>query len=282
VSLTIDDALQQARLVLGMHKENVKLETEVLLAAVLGESRAYLLANNTQLLPIAAQQQYNAYLLRRKHGEPLAYILGYKEFWSLVFRVNKAVLIPRPETEFLVASILALWPASGQTKTIVELGTGSGAVAISIATERPNWQISATDNSAEALAVAATNSKLLAPNQLKFYHGSWYKALPELKFDAIISNPPYLSLTEWQENSSELAFEPKTALVAADDGFADLVTIISNAHNYLVSGGHLLLEHADHQATTVRRYLELFNYAVIAAYSDLQGLARVIVAQKIA
>lgn len=258
--------------------ETARIDAELLLTIVLNQSREFFLAHSEQHLTVQEQQEYQALLQRRKQGEPIAYLLGYKEFWSLKFSVNPDVLIPRPETELLVGWLLTDWSNhNAQSCRIAELGVGSGAIAISVAQARPNWAIYATDVSAAALQIAQQNSVLLATPNITFYQGSWYAALPAIKFDAIVSNPPYLSLLEWENNQMHLSFEPQDALVSNHEGFGALQEIINGASDFLNPGGYLAVEHGMNQAITVQSLLRYGGYSAIVSYHDLQGIARITV-----
>jgi release factor glutamine methyltransferase len=205
---------------------------------------------------------------RRSAGEPLAYITGVKEFWSLPLTVAPGVLVPRPETELLVELCLAL-PA---TTRVADLGTGSGAIAIALASERPDWQVIATDVSAEALDIAAINCRRLHVGNVELRQGRWCEAL-DGSFDAIVSNPPYIAPGD--AALAALAHEPQMALVAADEGFADLLEIAAGARARLRPGGRLLLEHGAIQAATLAARLAGLGYVDIHCHRDLAGHDRV-------
>lgn len=269
-------AVQHGQKFLSPH-DTARIDSELLLTIVLHQSREFFLAHSEKKLTLQEQQDYQALLHRRKQGEPIAYLLGYKEFWALKFSVDHNVLIPRPETELLVGWLLTVLSNNAQYRRIAELGVGSGAIAISVAKARPHWDIYATDVSAAALKIAQKNSVLLATPNINFYQGSWYQALPPIKFDAIVSNPPYVALREWEHNQTELSFEPKDALVSNHEGFGALQEIINGARDFLNPGGYLAVEHGINQAGPVQSLLQDQGYCEIVSYNDLQGIARITV-----
>jgi release factor glutamine methyltransferase len=255
--------------------DTATLDAELLLAELLQYSRAQLIAHSERFLTGAELAHYQHFVSRRKQGEPLAYIVGHKEFWSLDLRVTPATLVPRPETELLVELALQLFPQEGQPRRVADLGAGSGAVALALSQERPAWEMYATDRLPAALEVARQNAANLGLGRVQFLEGSWCAALPALPFDAILSNPPYLSETEWQASQKELRFEPASALVAGEDGLQDLTEILRGAKKCLRSGGYLLLEHGWEQGLALRQCFEKEGYQEIRSYHDLAGRERV-------
>ena len=254
-----------------------RLDLEILLAWVLEKPRAFLYSYPETILTPAQQQHWAELIARRHAGEPLAYIVGHKEFWSLQLTVNNQVLIPRPETELLVE--LALAKITNSAAVIADLGTGSGAIAIALATERPNWQIYATDLSQSALAIAKLNAQKFCLNNITFCAGNWCAALPDLAFDAIISNPPYIAHNDPHLLAASLKFEPQSALVAGD-GLRDLTTIITQAHAKLKPNGWLMLEHGHDQSPALQALLQQQQYRNIMPQPDLAQLNRVVIACK--
>ena len=248
------------------------LDAELLLAAVLGIDRARLAAYPGRLLAAEELAALESLARRRLDGEPVAYLVGRREFWSLDLEVTADVLVPRPETELLVERTLAA--VAGLAKpAVLDLGTGSGAVAIAIAAERPDAAVTAIDRSPAALAVARRNASRFAPMNLRFLEGDWYAPLAEERFDAIASNPPYVA--EGDEALRALACEPRIALVAGIDGLAALATIVEGAAARLAPGGRLLLEHGAGQGEAVRGLLAGAGFAAVATFRDLAGHERV-------
>ena len=247
------------------------LDAQLLLARATGWSRAVLQAHDERSVDAAAQAQFDADCTRRLAGEPLAYIEGSKEFWSLPLQVSPAVLVPRPETELLVERCLAALPA--QAQRVADLGTGSGAIALALAHERPQWSLVAVDASAAALAVARANARQLGLANVSFRLGNWCDALDGAPLDALVSNPPYVAPQD--PALAALGHEPQSALVAGDEGYADLLTIAAQARRHLRPGGVLLLEHGSTQAPRLAAALATLGYAGIVCHCDLAGLPRV-------
>jgi release factor glutamine methyltransferase len=249
-----------------------RLDAELLLARATGLTRSQLLTADDRPLPAEASATFDAWIARRAVGEPCAYITGERGFWTLDLAVTPDVLVPRPETEELVERCLAALPAAGAR--VADLGTGSGAIALALASERPRWTIVATDASPAALAVAAGNARHLGLSNVEFRHGSWCAALDASeRFDAIVSNPPYIAGDD--AALPALRFEPRSALVAADDGYADLLAIADRAADHLLPGGLLLLEHGAAQAARLARELVARGYARVVCHPDLAGRDRV-------
>lgn len=210
-------------------------------------------------------------LQRRLAGEPIAYILLQQGFWDLDLTVTPAVLIPRPETELLVEIILEKFGEQENLK-LADLGTGSGAIALALASEKPKWEITATDYSAAALEIAKSNAENLQLNNVRFFQGSWCEALPNEKFDIIVSNPPYIAAMD--PHLTALQFEPQSALISGADGLDDIRKIISQAGNFLKLNGMLLLEHGFEQGVAVRELLLQAGYKEIETRCDLNKLDR--------
>lgn len=249
-----------------------RLDAEILLAKVLKKDRSYLCAHDRDSLTSLQQQQFQALVERRKHGEPVAYLTGHQEFWSLDLVVTPDVLIPRPETELLVETILQMLPAQ-EKLDIADLGTGSGAIALALATERPAWNIVATDFSAAALAVAQQNAQRLAVNNVEFLLSHWCEQLPIKKYSAIVSNPPYIDAND--SHLPALRYEPQSALIAAEQGLADIEIIIQQAQNYLADHGMLIIEHGYQQADAVQTLFKKYNYTNSRTINDLAKLPRI-------
>lgn len=274
----LKDALAEGLLCLQAI-ESTRLDAELLLAHVLQKNRAFLRAWPDYVLTESERVAYQLLLHRRQGGEPLAYITGYREFWSLSLKVTPHTLIPRPETELLVELALLCLPESLQW--VADLGTGSGAIALALAKERPHWQIWATDQSSEALAVAQENARQLNLSTIRFGLGDWGAALPpEQRFDMILSNPPYIAPDDEHLTGDGVCFEPVTALIAINKGLADLEKIIQQAYGQLCPGGWLLLEHGSTQANAVREILAAQGFGEITTHLDLWGLDRVTQARR--
>jgi release factor glutamine methyltransferase len=272
--MQIQSLLQSAANSLAPYTDSAKLEAEVLLAYALQKPRSYLYTWPQQTIPASAAKTFADLLQRRLNGEPIAYLLQEKEFWSLNLSVSPAVLIPRADTEILVETTLSLLPEH-QTLSVADLGTGSGAIAMALASERPHWQIIAVDKSIEALAVAKANAKRLGLNNIRFVLSDWLEAMGSEKFAAIISNPPYIAAEDPHLDQGDLRYEPKSALVADENGYADLQKIISTAPKHLLPEGYLLLEHGYQQAPTVRQLMQMAGYQAIMHGYDLANIARI-------
>jgi release factor glutamine methyltransferase len=248
-----------------------RLDAQLLLARATGLRRTALLAHGEQPVTAVAQQQFERECQRRLEGEPLAYIEGHKEFWSLALQVSSAVLVPRPETELLVERTLALLPA--QPLNVADLGTGSGAIALALAHERPQWSVLGVDRSTAALNVARENARQLAISNVDWRCGHWCEPLAGNLYDAIVSNPPYVAADD--PALQALRHEPLSALAASDDGYGDLLTIIDEAKQHLLPGGWLVLEHGNSQAERLAGALVAAGYARVVCHPDLAGHPRV-------
>lgn len=255
-----------------------RLEARMLLQHVLTISHSHIIAHGTQLLSNSELRSLNQLCRRRLAGEPLAYLLGWREFYGRRFQVSEAVLIPRPETEHLVDAVLAHLPAQG---TLWDLGTGSGAIAVTIACERADAQIWAADISEEALAVAQANASALQA-QVRFGQGSWYQAQPQPaphSVDVIVSNPPYIDAQDPHLQQGDLRFEPQQALTDNHNGLSAFETIIAGAKDFLRADGWLLFEHGYDQGEAVRNILSQYKFRKIQTLADLAGLDRVTLGQ---
>jgi release factor glutamine methyltransferase len=248
-----------------------RLDAEVLLASLTREPRAQLIAFPERTVDTLTAAMFHAGVDRLRAGEPLAYVTGLREFWSLPLVVAPTVLVPRPETELLVELCLARYTEA--PRRIADLGTGSGAIALALAKERPSWWIVATDASADALQVAQINRQRLKLNNVELRQGSWCDALGGEPFDAILSNPPYVA--PGHPALATLRHEPVEALVAPDEGYADLFAIAAGARARLRPGGLLLLEHGSEQAERLARELALLGYTAIDCHQDFSALDRV-------
>jgi release factor glutamine methyltransferase len=249
-------------------------DAEILLAACLGVPRASLLARPEADVALEAAERFAALVERCLRGEPIAYLTGEKEFWSLPLRVTPDVLVPRPDTETVVQAALAVGrPEAGYR--VLDLGTGSGAIALALAHERPQWRVTASDASAAALAVARDNAARLGLARIEFLFGNWYQAVGGRRFDLIVSNPPYIAAGDPALSAPELNFEPRAALVAGATGLEALGIIIDEAPRHLGNRGQLALEHGFDQAAAVRNLLADAGFSNIRSYRDLAGHERV-------
>lgn len=272
---TIAECLQQAA---QLHEsDSARLDVELLLAHVLQESRTYLYTWPEKVLSESAARHFYQLFERRLRGEPVAHILGRREFWSLPLWVNKSTLIPRPDTELLVETALDLFAADThqQPRSMLDLGTGTGAIALALASEKKHWQCLGVDKSADAVALAEKNRLHLRLINARFMQSDWFAALEPAHFDVIVSNPPYIDPQDPHLHQGDLRFEPKSALVAGNHGLADLQQIIAQAPTWLRTGGWLLLEHGYNQAQAVRDLLAAANFTSVNSRRDLGGHERI-------
>ena len=252
-----------------------KLDVEVLLAAALGKTRTYLYTWPESKVTPDAYSLFQQYVQRRRQGEPIAYITGEKEFWSLPISVDKDVLIPRPETELLIESVLSLYANDReQPKTVVDLGTGTGAIAIALATECPQWIIYAVDKFAAAAFLAKKNCRRLQVENIIVVQSDWLAAFGQT-VDLIVSNPPYIAADDKHLNEGGVRFEPKSALISEENGLADIGKVIGQSHQRLSAGGWLLLEHGYNQANTVLELLRNQGFSDCFVKRDISGNERV-------
>jgi len=250
-----------------------RLEAEILLGEVLGVSRAWLYANPEQTPASKESGRFLDLVRRRENGEPIAYLTGFREFWSLPLKVTTDVLIPRPETELLVETVLAFIPEDTAWR-IADLGTGSGAIALAIASERPLCEIHATEYSETALKVAQENGQVITPGRVQFHLGSWLTPL-EGRFQVLVSNPPYIPLDDPHLQRGDSRFEPAEALTPGQDGLAAIRHISGEALPYLAHGGMLTFEHGYDQGNEVRQILLKLGYSDVNTRKDLENRERV-------
>lgn len=250
-----------------------RLDAELLLAAVLGKSRSYLRTWPEHEPGVEQLAAFAALLERRRAGEPVAYILGHQGFWSLDLEVAPHTLIPRPDTELLVETALQLAPATPQR--VLDLGTGSGAIALALASERCGWQVTGVDRIAEAVALAERNRQRLKLGNAEFRQSSWFDGLAGERFGLILSNPPYIAADDRHLGEGDVRFEPLSALVAGVDGLDDIRQIIAQAPRHLQAGGWLLLEHGYDQAEAVRELLAAAGFTAVDSRRDLGGHQRI-------
>jgi release factor glutamine methyltransferase len=253
--------------------DSARRDAEILLCHALGQSRSWLYTWPQREVPEHEAERYRQLLAKRRDGQPVAYLVGQREFWSLPLRVNQHTLIPRPETETLVSWALEL-DLPLETR-VLDLGTGTGAIALALARERPHWQLQGVDSSEDALGVARLNAAMLALERVGFTRSDWYQAVVGQRFHLLVSNPPYIDAGDHHLQQGDLRFEPRGALVAADAGLADLAQLIAGAPAHLHPGGWLLLEHGYRQGEAVRALLHQAGFGQVATRRDLAGLERV-------
>ena len=269
--MKVADALRAAEEILRGHSESARLDAEVLLAHVLGWNRALLISADRDEVDAVRAKKLSELIERRAQGEPVAYLTGVKEFWSLPLKVTPDVLIPRPETETLVEWALDII-VNISAPRVADLGTGSGAIALAIASERPDAKIVATDQSAKALRVAQENAKQLGIGNVRFAQGSWLAPLQGELFDLIVSNPPYVPIGD--PHLQSLRHEPESALIAGDDGLEAIRAIADAAPKHLRSMSWLLLEHGTTQGAALRNELVLAGLRSVRSHHDLAGHER--------
>jgi len=254
--------------------DDARHEAEQLLLHVLGVERAWLFAHATDAVDAEARERFEVLLARRIEGHPLAYLVGRRGFWTLDLQVNTATLIPRPETELLVELALARLPDDDMLR-VADMGTGSGAIALSIASERPLATVMATDVLGPALAVAVKNAQAHGLENVWFRRGHWYAALGADRFDMIVSNPPYIAAGDPHLAQGDLRFEPPPALASGADGLDAIREIVAGAHEHLVPGGWLLMEHGWDQGAAIRALLQQAGFAEAQTVQDLEQRDRV-------
>ena len=257
--------------------ESPKRDAEILLEHVTGKSRTYLLAFGETLLTAKQEAQLAALLARRKTGEPVAHLVGEREFWSLPLYVSAATLIPRPDTECLVEQALARLPTAACS--ILDLGTGTGAIALALATERPDCTVTAVDVMPDAVTLAQRNVERLGLGNVTVLQSSWFTALENRLFALIVSNPPYIDEHDPHLAQGDVRFEPLTALVAANEGLADLDHIVTTSRKHLLPGGWLLVEHGWTQGNAVRALFSNAGYRAVATCRDYGGNERLTLGQ---
>lgn len=252
------------------------IDAQVLLAHVLNVDRAWLIAHATESLSPADGERFFALVQQRRDGLPVAYLTGRREFWGLSLTVDRSVLIPRPETEALVECALRHLPAARPLR-VADLGTGCGAIALAIASERPCAEVLGTDRSPAALALAAANAERLRIANVRWLESDWYAAIPiaQARFDLIASNPPYVATDDAHLYEGDVRFEPRTALDAGVDGLAALRIVIRGARERLAANGTLVVEHGHDQSAEVRDLLRETGFADLESLRDLAGHPRV-------
>jgi release factor glutamine methyltransferase len=273
IAQLLADAVQQ----LEASSESARADAGILLAHCLQKSRTWLFTWPDKTLDAASIAAFQHLLGERLRGVPIAHLTGQREFWTLNLKVTPDTLIPRPETELLVETALALLPPS--PANILDLGTGTGAIALAIASERPDSQVTACDFSAAALAVAAENARANNILNVQFIHSDWFTNLPTQRFTIIVSNPPYIEVDDPHLTQGDVRFEPLTALTAGQDGLDDLRHIVQNAPQWLEASGWLLLEHGYNQGVVVTALLQASGFQNVRCLPDLAGNDRVSIGQ---
>jgi release factor glutamine methyltransferase len=269
---TVAAALQMAVRTLSNHSDSARLDAEILLCQVLQLSRSALIVRGADPIAAESRHAYEHLIARRVHGAPVAYLTGKREFWSLELSITPAVLVPRPETEVLVELALRLLPTD-QARSVLDLGTGSGAIALAIASERPLVCATGIDICEHALAVAIANSRKLGLPDVRWRVGSWFDAVPGERFDLIVANPPYVASGD--PALKQLTAEPALALSSGPTGLEALTKIVDRAALHLQPGGWLLLEHGSTQADDVAAMLEHRRFGGISSHADYSGKTRV-------
>jgi len=270
--MEIAAALAWARSALTPYTDTAGLDAELLLAHILDCNRAYLHTWPERPLDQTQEAGFRELIRRRIEGEPVAYLLGEAEFWSLPLNVSEHTLIPRPETELLVEAALALIPQDAHWE-IADLGTGSGAIALALASERRNCRVHAVEAAAGALAVARENAARLGL-AVEFHHGSWFEPLAGMRFELIVSNPPYVAAADPHLSQGDVRFEPLSALASGADGLEDIRHLVAEAKAHLLPGGWLLIEHGYDQGEAVRELYKSNAYKEIRTIKDLGGRDR--------
>lgn len=274
----IKTLLEQAAIQFALLSKTPRLDAELLLCHILKKDRVYLFSHPEKILSRDEHQQWKNLLEQRCLQVPIAYLVGQKSFWDLDLLVNEHTLIPRPETELLVELALGRGDppvvARHDVVNVLDLGTGSGAIALAIAKEKPDWKITAVDFSLEALKIAKINAEKNNIHNVDFFQSDWFSEVKN-KFDIIVSNPPYLAENDPHLLTEEIRHEPRSALVANQNGLEDIEKIIADARQHLKLEGRLLFEHGCEQGATVRGLFSLYGYHSVKTFTDLAGLERV-------
>ena len=272
--LTIEQIIRQSSQLLAPVSESAKLDVELLLAKALGKDRTYLFTWSDKLVSSEDKSIFEVMFDRRMKGEPIAYILGQQEFWDLTLNTAQHTLIPRADTETLIEWGLELSEILPEHAKVIDLGTGTGAIALALAKENPSWQVQAVDLIPQAVELAKQNAEINNLNRVKIYQSSWFDQV-DGEFDLIVSNPPYIDPDDEHLSQGDVRFEPKSALVADNNGLADLELIADQARQYLVNGGWLLMEHGYDQREQLQAILTQLGYQQVTTRIDLGGNPRI-------
>jgi len=275
---TYKDLVDHATIALSESSDTAKIDSEVLLAQVVGQQSAWLIAHAHDPADAEHVVNFSALIEQRKQGLPVAYLLGRREFWSLTLKVNPDVLIPRPDTETIVEQALDYLNTTTAYR-ILDLGTGSGAIALAIAKERPLAKVLAVDSNSQALNVAIENARLNQLDNIQFIRSNWFDDLSHAAFDLIVSNPPYIATGDPHLEQGDLRFEPKGALIGGADGLDDIRCIVASAPHYLSKHGHLIIEHGYNQHAAVEGVLSSAGFEHIVMTRDINNLPRCTAAQ---
>ena len=280
MSASIGELLNSLAQQFSAVSDSARVDAEVLLSFVAQKNRTWLYTWPERELTASQTRQLQALIKRRLQGEPVAYLTGEREFWSLTLQVSPDTLIPRPDTELLVEIALELFSErSHENLNIIDLGTGTGAIALAIACEQPNWRIVGLDRIPAAVELAQRNKTQLQIPNATFLESDWFSALDKQRFDLIVSNPPYIEQQDPHLEQGDVRFEPRSALVAKDDGLLDIKNIIAQAPDFLVNQGWMLFEHGYQQADAVRNLLSERGFIAVQTRCDLAGQERATLGQ---
>ena len=281
-NITVAQCLQLAS-ELALISDSGRLDIEIILCHILQKNRTWLFTWPDKALDDAQQKTFNDFFRRRKNGEPIAHIIGQREFWSLPLAVNNSTLIPRPDTELLVEVTLELFAQDkpDQVRNCLDLGTGTGAIVLALASEKPYWQLVGVDKSIDAVALAEKNRAQLGFSHVQIQQSDWFSQIKSREFDAIVSNPPYIDPQDPHLDQGDVRFEPRSALIAENKGLADIELIIRESWHYLRNGGWLLLEHGYDQGETARKLLRAHGFVAVETRRDLGANERVSLGRKL-